>query len=149
MWLKGPHVIERATYHWVGIMWLRGHQWLRGHHITDDIIVVLLLDYIGHHGLSCTCVHVGLTAGVDVNSGWLCSPSWACSPKPPGSASPLSHTEWLVTDVDTVIWSPYNNNNILLSSVTTISLTTILYRLSIIQHLYISHSQIKTIYRLK
>ncbi len=33
-----------------------------------------------------------------------------------------------------------NNNKMLLSSVTTISLTTILYRLSIIQHLNISNS---------
>ncbi len=36
-----------------------------------------------------------------------------------------------------------------MSSVTTISLITILYRLSITQHLHTSHSQIKTIYRLK
>ncbi len=81
--LRGPHEIEMATCDWEGHMWLRGHHvierapydwegtmWFSGYHITYGIIWVLLLEYIGHHGLPGTCVHVGLTVGVDVNSSW-------------------------------------------------------------------------------
>ncbi len=109
--LRGPHEIEMATCDWEGHIWLRGHHvierapydwegtmWFSGYHITDGIIWVLLLDYIGHHGLPGTCVHVGLTVGVDVNS--RTDPIISMPPKPPASAILLSDTEWLVTQPD-------------------------------------------------
>ncbi len=89
-----------------GIMTLRakcyceGHMRFSEHQITKGTMGVLLLDYRGHHVIPVTCVHVELTVGVYVNSGWLCSSIMSMLPKPPASATPLSDTEWLVTYVD-------------------------------------------------